>query len=114
MYFCHLRVYTIRYMNASVDSAGLVLGIATIIGGIGGTLLGSKVSEYFNTKIKNAYFLIPALFLLCGALLLILAINATKSFAVSAALATLTELMVWTYTGPISTISISTVPCHVS
>ena len=101
-------------MNASVDSAGLVLGVATIIGGIGGTLLGSKVAEYYNSRVKNAYFLIPALFQLCGAVLLIFAINATKSFVWSAALATLTELMVWTYAGPISTISISTVPSHVS
>ena len=108
------RVYAIRYMGASLDAAGLVLGAITIIGGLGGTILGSKVAEIFRPKIKNAYFLVPALFILLGAVFLLLAINATESFAVSSIFALLTQISVWTYTGPISAISITTVPSRVS
>ena len=42
--------------------SGLLVGAATVIGGIGGTVLGAKVSEYFLKRVKSAFFLVPALF----------------------------------------------------
>ena len=32
--------YLLRYTNATIDQAGLVVGAATVIGGIGGNILG--------------------------------------------------------------------------
>ena len=32
--------YLLRYTNATIDQAGLIVGAATIIGGIGGNILG--------------------------------------------------------------------------
>jgi MFS family permease len=55
-------VFLLRYCKASVAEAGLVVGAATIVGGIGGNILGAKISDYFLHRVKSAYFLIPALF----------------------------------------------------
>ena len=39
-----MATYLLRYNGVSVSVAGLAVGAATVIGGLGGTILGSKVS----------------------------------------------------------------------
>ena len=43
-----MATYLLRYNGVSISVAGLAVGAATVIGGLGGTILGSKVSGSLN------------------------------------------------------------------
>ena len=92
----------LRYLGTDVTTAGLLVGAATVVGGIGGTTLGAKVAEYYLRRVKSAFFLVPALFTLPAAALLLVALNVTSSLALTGALLILSQIMFWTATAPIS------------
>ena len=104
--------FLLRYApGATLSSAGLIAGAATIIGGIGGNILGAKTSDYYlNKNFRSAYFLVPALFTIPASLFLLLAINVTSSYALMSVFIVIGEIFVWTYLAPISAISISVIP----
>jgi sugar phosphate permease len=106
-----MATYLLRYDHVSLDAAGLVVGAATIVGGIGGTLLGSKICAYYQTKWRNSFFLIPALFTIPGAICLLFAINISTdsdgAFVGIVFLLILSEICIWTYLAPISALSVS-------
>ena len=104
--------FLLRYEDASVESAGLIVGAATIVGGIGGNILGSKLADYYRPKVKSSYFLIPALFTIPATLFLFLAINIKHNLGGSSALLFATNIMIWTYLAPISAIGINVIPPH--
>jgi len=106
--------FLLRYApGATLSSAGLVTGAATIIGGIGGNILGAKVADYYLHKnVKSAYFLIPALFTIPATVFFMLAINVTSSYALMSFFIVVGEIFVWTQLAPISAISISVIPPH--
>lgn len=99
-----LATFLLRYDGFTLDTAGLVVGAATVIGGIGGTLIGSKVSEHYKFRIKNTYFLIPALFSIPGAICVLFALNITTSdsnFGIQSLIVILiivAEICVWYFT----------------
>jgi uncharacterized membrane protein YgcG len=105
-----VSAFLIRYDGASVTSAGLIAGAATIVGGIVGNIIGAKVADYYRPKLKNAYFLVPALFTLPATVFILLVVNVTNSLGAAIIFLFLGNILVWTYTGPISAISISVIP----
>lgn len=48
--------FLVRYSGAGVASAGLVLGAITVIGGIAGTVLGSKTADWARPKVRTRIF----------------------------------------------------------
>ena len=86
----------------SLESAGLVIGIATVVGGCGGLFLGASLSDYYKRKgVTNAYFIVPAFFCVPSAALVWLALNINSGIG-SSVLFMLSEVFVWTYNSPIS------------
>lgn len=102
-----ITVYLERYNNASLEEAGMIVGAGTVIGGIGGTYLGSIFTQYYDGKVKSAYFLVSALFTLPAAALLVFAVNVRNSKAAVYTLIFSFELFVWTCTAPINALSIN-------
>lgn len=98
--------FAMRHEGSSLAEAGLVVGAVTIVAGIGGNLLGSVASQYWEHRVKSAYFLIPSLFTLPGAFFLCIALNVTNKWASFFALA-LAEICLWTYLAPLSALSIN-------
>jgi hypothetical protein len=103
-----------RYDGYSVAEAGLIAGAVTVLGGIFGTVLGSKVTGYCENvlHIKGSYFLIPALFTVPAAIVLMIAINLQghPNQGLVAFLIFLSEVMLWTFLAPLGVISISCIP----
>jgi MFS family permease len=102
--------YMLRYCNVSLDTAGLAVGAATVIGGLGGTIFGSKVADHYKTRVKSSYFLVPAIFTLPAAALLMLAVNFPQPVGLNLALIFTGELFVWTNIAPINSITVTSVP----
>lgn len=104
--------YLLRYTDATLSSAGLVSGAATIVGGILGNLLGCKVADYYDDKVKSSYLLIPGLFCIPAAICCIWAVNTVGSAGPAYAALFLCQIFAWTQIGPITAVSISCVPPH--
>ena len=68
--------FLVRYAHMEESSSGLVLSGSSVLSGIGGTVLGSKVADYVAQNIgPGAFFLVPAAFMVPGAILIALAAN---------------------------------------
>lgn len=104
--------FLLRYDGASLATAGLVAGAATVVGGLLGTVLGAKVSDYYKFRVKSSYFLVPACFTIPGAICLLFSINLTgaNNFVASSVLLIIGEVFLWTSIAPVSALSISVIP----
>lgn len=102
----------VRSQTLSVNEAGLVLGGCTIVAGIGGTLLGCKAAEHFERSVEGAVFLVPAVFMLPGALFGCLAVNLVEHRQVALLCLLFAEISYFTHVGPMATISINCMPVH--
>jgi sugar phosphate permease len=98
-----------RYNHVSISNAGVVVGAATILGGIGGNFLGAKTTLRYEKALKNAYMSISAMFTVPAAFFLLILIN-VHSTAVAITFLMLAEICVWTCLAPITTVSISCIP----
>ncbi|CAE8734830.1 unnamed protein product [Polarella glacialis] len=102
-----------RYDGLGLGTAGMVLAGGCVIGGIGGTVLGAKVAESAARRIgSQAYFLVPAVFMVPGAALCILCINITGHSAVAIVCLILGMVCFFTFQGPIATLSMSVIPAR--
>jgi MFS transporter, Spinster family, sphingosine-1-phosphate transporter len=99
--------YLLRFENADISTAGLIAGAATVVGGLAGNIIGAKVADYFQPKVKSAYFLIPALFTIPAAVFLLLAVNISNNLGAVTVLLFIAEIFTWTYLAPISALSIN-------
>lgn len=104
--------YLTRFFDADIGEAGLVVGAATIVGGIGGCVLGAKTAQHYAPTVKSAFFLVSSIYTLPATIFLILLLNATSSNMVGVAyfLLLIAEIFVWTGMAPISTVAINAIP----
>jgi len=101
--------YLIRYApGATTAKAGIVVGGATVFGGILGSILGAKVTERFK-HFNSAEFLVPSLFTIPAAFLLLLSINVTNSFNIMIAFLFLSQIFLFTNLAPLSSVTISVI-----
>lgn len=103
-----------QYQGMGVALAGTVVSGATLLGGLGGTVLGAKVADAVAPRLSgDAYFLVPALFTLPAAVLLLLSINMPHGQAgfVASSLV-LFEICFFTNVAPLNSISITAIPNH--
>jgi hypothetical protein len=104
-----LPAFLVRYCGANLGGAGIVVGLAVVIGGIVGNLLGAKTAQYYSKKIKSAYFLIPAVYTLPAAFFLLLAINETSNLAANYFYIFMSMVFVWTFIGPLAALVIGVI-----
>ena len=104
--------YLSRFYGADIGESGLVVGAATILGGIGGCVLGAKTAQYFEPLVKSSFFLVCAVYTLPAAAFLAILINAIPADMVAAAYCTLmaSEVFVWTSLAPMFTVALNAIP----
>lgn len=98
-----------RYESVSLKGAGLLVGSFTVVGGIAGMIGGMKVVIHYDSKIKNVYFLLPALYAAATTIFLIIGLNTTQYRVLSLTLFFFFEVFAFASIGPITTLAISTV-----
>lgn len=98
-----------RHRGMSLAEAGGVVGTATVIGGLGGTVVGGYVGDYLKKYTKNAYFALSSVSMFLASLAGVAALIATDKpliiFWITAA-----QFFLWCYNGPINTILVNSVP----
>lgn len=100
-----------EYKGASLSQAGLAVGIVTVLGGIGGNLLGNRVVTAMEYRVKSAYFIVPGLFQFPAVVTAALLMNCSTGI-VSFVLLLLTEICMFTYIVPLTTATLNTLPAH--
>jgi len=103
-----IPTFLTRVDGVSVGTAGTLVGGVTVIGGIGGTLLGGYLGDFFKGKVRQPYLflswitVIPAA--IGGSLILIIYnwIGATLILLFA-------QIALWCYNGPINTVIVSSV-----
>ncbi len=91
-----------------VANAGLVIGIATVLGGVGGLLLGAHTVDRLNHRVRNAYFFFPAIFTIPATVLAWFAIN-IKSSAASSVFFCVSQIFIWTYISPMGVVAVNAI-----
>lgn len=86
--------------------------LATIIGGIIGNVLGTYSTDWLKYRIKNAAYLVSAIYCIPCAIFMFIAINYTSNFWGMAILLIIAEVFAFTNTGPITDVSITCIPSH--
>lgn len=92
--------------SAALAKAGGLVGMVTIVGGLGGTMLGGWLADRWATRLKNPYLATSAITMAPAAVLAVLALN-VESVNVSIALIGAAQVCMWCYNGPINTVIVN-------
>jgi len=102
-----LPTYLNREAKISVGTAGTIVGGVTVIGGIGGTLLGGYLGDFFKnkTQLRHSYLSVSGWTSLIAVLfsLLTLYVGVYESYAGVIVFLTLAEIALFCNSGPINT-----------
>ena len=107
-----LPTYLQQRLEMSEADAGLAVGAATVVGGIGGGLFGPWLAQRLDGKIRNTYLAVAGWTTLFGAVMIILLLQLTSAPLVVLLLA-VCEVGLWAYLGPIWALFVNAVhPLH--
>lgn len=104
-----LPAFLYRYCDVSLSEAGFAVGAAIVLGGISGNLLGAQTAQYFEPKVKSAYYLIPAVYTIPASFFFFLIINATDNIGATYMFIFLSQVFVWTCVAPIGAVTVNVI-----
>jgi MFS family permease len=102
-----LPAYLYRYNGVALEEAGSVVGAAVVIGGIGGTLLGAKSAQYFEQRVKSAFFLIPAIYTIPAGFFFLLVVNIPNAVMATYFFIFMSMVFVWTCLAPLGAVTVN-------
>lgn len=99
-----------RAHGFKLDEAGQIAGIATVVGGLGGTILGGVIAEVLVKKgIKEAYLWTSALSLIPAIALAAVAMYVAEGYWPIMLAITGCQVFLWMYNGPVNTLLVNAV-----
>ena len=101
--------YLQRVYKQSETTAGLGIGAATVVGGIGGSLLGSYLGERMRHVVRYSYLAVPGLGCVFAALCALVIIAFTPPVALVYVLLIVAQVALWCYLGPVTALTANAV-----
>lgn len=101
--------YLSRERGFSLAEAGSVVGTMTVVGGLGGTIVGGLLGDYLRGRTRHPYLATSALSIIPASVFSALAMTTSDKTAISACVL-LAQFFLWFYNGPINTIIVNSVP----
>ena len=102
-------MYLTRVMRMPLDRANYVLGMVTVIAGIGGTFLGGYIADALARRIRQAHLWVSGVSMILAIPFTFVAFT-TQDQGVFAASLLAAEFMAFLSTGPINVVIVSAVP----
>ena len=102
-------MYLFEELNMPLDRANYVLGVVTVIAGIGGTMLGGYLADALARRIRRAHLWVSGVSMIL-AIPFTVVVFTTHDPVMFAAALLLAEFMVFLSTGPINVVIVSVVP----
>jgi MFS family permease len=97
-----------RYRGMDVAEAGSLVGTATVVGGLAGTVVGGLLGDRLRGRTRQPYLALSAWSMLPATLFAVLAIAMTQKTAIAACIL-LAQFFLWFYNGPINAILVNCV-----
>lgn len=101
--------YLSRERGLSLARADLLIGLITVLAGIGGTFIGGYLADLLAPRVKQAYLYVSGLSMLAAVPAAWLAFTAVSPAGYTSALL-VAEFLVFLSTGPINVVLVSVVP----
>ena len=101
--------YLARERGMDLAQAGSIVGGATVVGGLGGTLAGGWLADRLAAYTRNPYLALSGVTMALAAPLAAVALCVRGSWAIAAAVVAAQACM-WCYNGPINTVLVNCVP----
>lgn len=92
--------------SSALAKAGGLVGMVTIMGGLGGTVLGGWLADRWANRFRNPYLATSAITMAPAAVFAVLAFNA-PSADLSIVFIGLAQVCMWCYNGPINTVLVN-------
>ena len=105
-----LATFLLRYQGVGLQEAGLVVGAATCVAGVAGTVLGAKATNAREGRWRSAPFAVSALFTLPAALFTFGALTLARGRWAAYTCLFLGNTCLFTFIAPIGNVAISVVP----
>eukprot|EP00928_Gymnodinium_smaydae_P041695 TRINITY_DN28182_c0_g1_i1.p1 TRINITY_DN28182_c0_g1~~TRINITY_DN28182_c0_g1_i1.p1 ORF type:complete len:474 (-),score=72.67 TRINITY_DN28182_c0_g1_i1:19-1440(-) len=102
--------YLIRYNGCSTAEAGLAVGAVTVLGGIGGNLLGLKSARLLESRGDSVYFLVCALYTIPGTFFTHMAVSVSGNKPLSYFYVLAAEVCFFTSLAPMATLTMTVMP----
>ncbi|MBI5494195.1 MAG: MFS transporter [Deltaproteobacteria bacterium] len=98
-----------RLRGMSVDEAGSITGTATVVGGLGGTLVGGLLADRVRARTRNPYLAVSGLSIVAATVLAAIGLQVEGKWAI-AGFILLTQFFMWFYNGPVNSVLVNCVP----
>jgi MFS family permease len=97
-----------RERGLGVDQAGRLIGVAAVLGGLGGTITGGWLGDWLRGRTRQPYLALSAGSMAIATVLASLALVAKGTFAITALMIS-AQFFMWFYNGPINAILVNSV-----
>lgn len=101
--------YLARQRGMDLAQAGSIVGSATVVGGLGGTLAGGWLADRLSPYTRNPYLALSGATMALAAPLAVVALCVRGTWAIAAAVVAAQACM-WCYNGPINAVLVNCVP----
>ena len=101
-----------RYRHMGFAEAGNVVGPATVVGGLGGTLVGGLLGDWLRKKTRQPYLALSSVSLIPATGFAIAALVVESKPLIFATIL-LAQFFLWFYNGPINTVLVNSVTANI-
>lgn len=104
-----LPTYLSRIRGMELGAAGSMVGTVTVIGGLGGTIIGGLLADRLEGKTRQHYLALSTVSMVPAAILAALSFIVPSTTAAIACIG-FAQFFMWCYNGPINTVIANAVP----
>ena len=97
-----------RIRGFSIEQAGSITGTATVVGGLGGTILGGLLGDRMRGRTRQPYLAVSGLSMIAATLFACLGLVVTGKSAIFTCIL-LAQFFMWFYNGPINSVLVNCV-----
>lgn len=104
-----LATFLSRHRGMALDEAGGLVGAVTVIGGLGGTVVGGLVADRAKRHTRQAYLAVSGLALIPAVVLTVVALYVASTPAVILGCILVAQFFLWAYNAPVNAIIVNAV-----
>ena len=104
-----LATFLSRHRGMALDQAGFLVGVVTVVGGLGGTVVGGLVADRAKRYTRQAYLAVSGLALIPAVVLTFVALYVAASPAVILGCILVAQFFLWAYNAPVNAIIVNAV-----
>ncbi|MEK7468931.1 MAG: MFS transporter [Planctomycetota bacterium] len=98
-----------RDRGMSLDRAGYLVGIVTVVGGLGGTILGGFVADRLGRFTRQPYLAVSGLAMIPALALIIVSIYVVHAHMAILACVLVAQIFLWAYNAPVNALLVNSV-----